>query len=187
MHLRGAAGVGGRGLAIANRCVRIRHLEEADYEPMIAVLDDWWSGRRMTHMLPRLFFVHFRGTSFAADSRGTMIGFLSGFASQTYDDEAYVHFVGVHPDHRRCGIARLLYAAFFDAVRRRGCRIVRCVTSPVNKTSIAFHTSLGFEIEHVTGDHDGVPCTLRYELDGEPRVLFVKRLETETVSTVSPE
>jgi GNAT superfamily N-acetyltransferase len=158
--------------------MQIRHLEEADYEPIIAVVDDWWGGRRMTHMLPRLFFIHFRDTSFAVDVHGSTIGFLTGFVSQTYSDMAYIHFVGVHPDHRRCGVARRLYSTFCDAVRQRGCRTVCCVTSPINKTSIAFHTNLGFEIDHVTGEYDGVPCTLRYELDGEARVLFVKRMQT---------
>jgi predicted GNAT superfamily acetyltransferase len=156
--------------------MRIRHLEEADYDPIIAVVDEWWGGRCMVHMLPRLFFVHFRDTSFAVDSHGATIGFLAGFVSQAYRDAAYIHFVGVQPNHRRQGVARLLYTTFFEAVQRRGCRTVRCVTSPVNEASIAFHTSLGFEIEHVTGEHDGVPCTLRYELGGEHRVLFVKSL-----------
>ncbi len=158
--------------------MRIRQLEEDDYESIIGLVNDWWGGRRVAHMLPRLFFIHFRGTSFAVDGHGMTIGFLVGFVSQTYTDAAYVHFIGVHPDHRRGGIARLLYTTFFDTVRRRGCRTVRCITSPLNKASIAFHTKLGFEIERVTGEHDGVPCTLGYELNGEPRVLFVKSVET---------
>jgi ribosomal protein S18 acetylase RimI-like enzyme len=156
--------------------VRIRHLEEADYDPIIAAVDEWWGGRRMVHMLPRLFFIHFRDTSFAIDSRGATIGFLAGFISQAHRDAAYIHFVGVQPNQRRQGVARLLYTTFFEAAQRRGCRTVRCVTSPLNTMSIAFHTSLGFEIEHVTGEDGGVPCTLRYELNGENRVLFVKSL-----------
>jgi ribosomal protein S18 acetylase RimI-like enzyme len=160
--------------------MRVRHLEEADHDALIAVIDDWWGGRRMTPMLPRLFFIHFRDASYAADSHGMTVGFLVGFVSQTYRDTAYVHFIGVHPDHRRRGIARLLYTTFFDTVRRHGCRTVRCGTSPVNTASIAFHTTLGFEIERVTGQHDGVPCTLGYELDGKPRVLFVRSVGADT-------
>jgi len=45
---------------------------------------------------------------------------------------------------------------------------VRCVTSPVNEGSIAFHESLGFSAERVAADYDG---------PGEDRVLFVKQLE----------
>ena len=156
--------------------MRIRHLEEADYDPLIAVVDDWWGGRHVAHMLPRLFFIHFRDTSFAVDHHGATIAFLAGFVSQSDRDAAYIHFVGVEPNQRRRGIGRLLYMAFFEAVQRLGCTTVRCVTSPVNEASVAFHTRLDFEIEHVTGEQNGVPCTVGYELNGEHRVLFVKSL-----------
>src|SRR5579862_2339404 len=102
----------------------------------------------MASMLPKLFFVHFRDTSFVAeDEDGSLAGFLCGFRSQTYDDEAYVHFVGVDPAHRGSGLGRDLYARFFDAVAPRS--VVRAVTSPVNTGSVAFHQSVGFEIERV--------------------------------------
>jgi ribosomal protein S18 acetylase RimI-like enzyme len=154
----------------------IRHLEERDYDPIISVIDEWWCGRKMSHLLPRIFFIHFRPTSFAVEESGTVIGFLAGFISQTNPAEAYIHFVGVHPEHRRRGLGRRLYGQFFDTVRGRDCHMVRCITSPVNKDSIAFHTRMGFHIEHVAGDYDGVPCALNYELNGEHRVLFVREL-----------
>jgi hypothetical protein len=65
-------------MAIEHHRLRIRHLDEADYEPIIAVVDAWWGGRPMAQMLPRLFFIHFRSTSFAVDCRGTTIAFLVG-------------------------------------------------------------------------------------------------------------
>lgn len=154
----------------------IRHLEERDYDPVITVIDEWWGGRRMSHLLPRVFFIHFRPTSFAVEEGGNVIGFLAGFVSQTDPEQAYIHFVGIHPVHRRRGLGRELYKHFFDSVRGLGCHTVRCITSPVNKDSIAFHTRMGFEIEHVTGQRNGMPCVLNYELNGEHRVLFVKTL-----------
>jgi predicted GNAT superfamily acetyltransferase len=36
------------------------------------------------------------------------------------------------------GIGRKLYNEFFNVVKKNGRNIVRCVTSPVNKVSIAF-------------------------------------------------
>jgi len=156
--------------------VSIRHLEEDDYQPIIAVVDDWWGGRHMASLLPRIFFVHFRETSFAIEENQTVIGFLAGFVSQTYPQQAYIHFVGIHPDHRERGLGRRLYSTFFETVRRLGCTTVRCVTSPVNKGSIAFHTHMGFAIEGATGEYQGVPCTINYELKGEHRVLFVRSL-----------
>lgn len=155
----------------------IRHLEERDYDPIITVIDEWWGGRKMSHLLPRIFFIHFRPTSFAVEEGGgSVIGFLAGFVSQTNPEQAYIHFVGIHPEYRRCGLGRELYRHFFDSVRDLGCHTVRCITSPLNKNSIAFHTRMGFEIEHVTGQHNGVPCVLNYELNGEHQVLFAKNL-----------
>lgn len=119
----------------------------------------------MAAMLPKLFFVHFRDTSFVLEDEGAIVGFLCGFRSQTYDDEAYIHFVGVDPERRGAGIARALYERFFEAVAPR--TIVRAVTSPVNEGSVAFHRALGFEVERVDDDYDG---------RGETRVLLVKRL-----------
>jgi ribosomal protein S18 acetylase RimI-like enzyme len=118
----------------------------------------------MAAMLPKLFFVHFRDTSFVAEEDGRLAGFLCGFRSQTFDDEAYIHFVGVDPAQRGSGLGRLLYERFFEAVRPR--TVVRAVTSPVNESSVAFHRALGFEVERVDDDYDG---------QGEARVLLVRR------------
>ncbi len=145
--------------------IAIRHAEPSDYGRVLAVVDDWWGGRSMAAMLPKLFFVHFRDTSFVAEDDGELAGFLCGFRSQTFDDEAYVHFVGVNPGLRTAGLGRTLYERFFDAVRPRS--VVRAVTSPVNERSVAFHRAIGFEVERVDEDYDGV---------GESRVLLVRRL-----------
>lgn len=156
--------------------VNIRSVHETDYHGVIPVIDDWWGGRHMTDMLPKLFFLHFQETSFVAEQDGQIIGFLIGFVSQTYPTQAYVHFVGIQPEHRNSGIAKELYQMFFDKVKETGCKIVRCVTSPVNKTSIAFHTRIGFQIENGDSEVDGVPVTANYDGIGEDRVLFLKTL-----------
>jgi predicted GNAT superfamily acetyltransferase len=111
----------------------------------------------MAALLPKLFFVHFRDTSFVAEEDGAVAAFLCGFRSQTYEDEAYIHFVGVSPARRGSGLGRELYERFFAAVAPR--TIVRAVTSPVNEGSIAFHRAMGFDV-----DRD------------ETHMLFVKRL-----------
>jgi ribosomal protein S18 acetylase RimI-like enzyme len=142
----------------------IRQAEPWDYGPVIAVVDDWWGGRAMAAMLPKLFFVHFRDTSFVAEDDGRIVGFLCGFRSQTFDEEGYIHFVGVDPAFRGGGLGRALYERFFEAVAPRP--VVRAVTSPVNERSVAFHRALGFEVERVDEDYDG---------SGEARVLLVRR------------
>jgi ribosomal protein S18 acetylase RimI-like enzyme len=145
----------------------IRSAQPTDHGVVAAVVDEWWGGRPMRAMLPRLFFEHFRDTSFVAEDGGELVGFLCGFLSQTHPDQAYVHFVGVRPDQRGGGLGRELYERFFAAARAAGRDVVHCVTSPRNQGSIAFHRRLGFEIEAEVADYDGA---------GEARVLLRKGL-----------
>ncbi|MDR5570105.1 GNAT family N-acetyltransferase [Paenibacillus larvae] len=49
--------------------------------------------------------------------------------------------------YRQHSIGRKLYQTFFNTVKKHGDEIVRCVTSPLNKSSIAYHTKMGFVIE----------------------------------------
>jgi predicted GNAT superfamily acetyltransferase len=148
--------------------VAIRHAEPADHARVAAVIDDWWGGRRMRDMLPRLFFTHFRDTSFVAeDGDGGLAGFLCGFLSQTYAEQAYIHFVGVAPERRGAGLARELYERFFAAASAAGRTSVHCVTSPLNSGSLAFHRALGFEAAAEVEGYDGA---------GESRVLLARRL-----------
>jgi len=156
--------------------VRIRQLGSDDYPYVISVVDQWWGGRQMADMLPRLFFQHFTDTSFAAERDGRLTGFLVGFISQSRPEEAYIHFVGVDPDERGGGTGRRLYEAFFQAARARGCVLVRAVTSPVNRGSIEFHRRLGFEPETGDAEVDGVPVFSDYDGRGGDRVRFVRSL-----------
>lgn len=152
--------------------LNLRHAEASDYAPIISVINDWWGGRQMADMLPKLFFVHFRDTSFVIEREGERVAFLIGFQSQTDPEQAYIHFVGVHPDYRKDGLGRQLYERFFEAARARGCKVVRCVTSPVNKTSIGFHLKMGFQPEPGDATSDGIPVHQNYDGRGEDRVLF---------------
>jgi predicted GNAT superfamily acetyltransferase len=133
----------------------------------MAVLDEWWGGRPMRDMLPRLFFVHFRDTSFVAERDGELAGFLAGFLSQSEPDAAYVHFAGVAPGERGTGLGRELYERFFALARARGRTRVSCVTSPANAGSLAFHRSLGFEASDPKPGYDG---------PGEDRVVLSRAL-----------
>jgi len=148
--------------------VDIRHAKPSDYGRVIGRVNVWWGGREMAPMLPKLFFIHFEGTSFVAEAEdGELLGFVCGFLSQAAADEAYIHFVGVTPEDRGEGLGRKLYERFFDEVRANGRSVVRCVTSPLNQDSLEFHQTLGFEVERIAEDYDG---------PGEDRALLVKRL-----------
>jgi len=133
----------------------------------------------MADKLPKLFFVHFTNTSFIAELDGKMVGFLIGFLSPSHADEGYIHFVGVHPDYRKHQIGRELYHRFFDVVKANGRGMVRAVTSPVNKGSIAYHAKMGFEIEKGNKEVDGIFVFADYDGPNQDRVLFVKRLKEE--------
>ena len=146
--------------------VQIRHAEPEDHARVLAVVDDWWGGRSMAPMPQRLFFVHFPETSFVAEDDAGLAGFLCGFLSQTCPDEAYIHFVGVRPDRRGDALGRELYERFFAAAAAAGRTVVRCVTSPLNEASVAFHARLGFDSTLVEN----------YDAPGEHRVTFVKNL-----------
>jgi predicted GNAT superfamily acetyltransferase len=145
----------------------IRAAAPDDHARVIAVLDDWWGGRRMTDMLPRLFFTHFHDTSFVAERDGELAGFLVGFLSQSRPEEAYVHFVGVSPADRGSGLGRELYERFFAAARAHGRTRVSCVTSPANAASLAFHAAIGFEASAPRAGYDG---------PGEDRIVLTRSL-----------
>jgi ribosomal protein S18 acetylase RimI-like enzyme len=161
--------------------MNIRNLTPADYLPIVTVMDDWWGGRKVSPLLPRLFFEHFRNTSFVIEEddkishqADPIVAFLVGFLSQSQPDEAYIHFVGVHPAYRKQRLAKTLYQLFFETVRQHNRTIVRCITSPVNTTSIAYHTALGFQIEPQESQMNGVSYDPDHDGLGQPRVHFVK-------------
>ena len=147
--------------------VEIRHAKPSDYGRVIGRVNVWWGEPDMAPAVPRLFFVHFEGTSFVAEDDEELVGFLCGFLSQTDDDEAYIHYLGVAPERRGQGIGRSLYERFFDEVRAQGRTTVRGALSPGAGGAVAFHQALGFEVERVVPDYEG---------PGEDRALLVRRL-----------
>ena len=154
----------------------LRRLREEDHAAIIRVLDEWWGGRHISDLLPRLFFQHFTDTSFAIEADGRVLAFLVGFLSQSRPGEAYIHFVGVDPAARGRGFGRTLYERFFSVAKDRGAQEVHCVTSPVNKGSIAFHRAMGFWLAPGDAEVDGVPVQTDYDGHGGSRVVFVKSL-----------
>ena len=163
--------------------IRLRTAAAADYDQIIAVVDDWW-GRPIRHALARVFLDHFYATSTIAESipaedaslvipaetqAAELAGFLIGFLSPSQPDAAYIHFVGVHPSLRGQGLARLLYQRFFALAEANGRALVSAITAPQNAGSIAFHTAMGFSVTPPIPDYDG---------EGSPKVLFQRRVTT---------
>ncbi len=135
----------------------VRRAAPTDHARIAGVLDEWWGGRSMTAMLPRLFLDHFASTSLVAESAdGELAGFLVGFLSHDDVGTAYVHFAGVAAAHRRRGLAAELYARFFRLARAAGRTQVKAVTSPLNETSQRFHCAIGFTVSDPLVGYDGV-------------------------------
>lgn len=156
--------------------MHIRRTQTKDYYTVKQVINEWWGGRDMAGKLPKFLFDHFQETSFITEVNGRMTGFLVGFLSQTREEEAYIHFAGVHPDNRGAGVAEGLYEAFFDCALDEGRHIVRAVTSPGNEGSVAFHQAMGFNL--VAGDkmENGLPVHTDYDGEEQDRILFEKQL-----------
>jgi len=152
---------------------------EADYPNVVRVIDDWWGGRKVDFLLPRLWLQHFTGTSWLAETaEGALAGFLIGFHSPDHPDVAYCRLIGTNPNLRFHGLGRQLYEHFFDDARLAGRHEVRAITWPGNRTSIAFHRALGFDI--VTGPGTqrlyGVPAFPSYDFDREDRAVLIRSI-----------
>lgn len=157
----------------------VRPAEPDDHARIIAVLPDWWDGRDLTAMVPRVFLLHFHATSLIVEHGDLLVAFLIGFDSQSYDDEAYIHFAGVHPEYRGRGIGRSLYERFFERCRQNRRTVVRACTSPVNVNSIAFHRKMGFILEDGGGRINGIKVFPDYNKPGDHKVRFKIDLDDE--------
>jgi ribosomal protein S18 acetylase RimI-like enzyme len=159
--------------------LRFRRPVEADHARLNGQVDAWWGDRKIRHLLPRLWFQHFAGTSWVVeDGEGRPVGFLIGFISPDRPEEAYVHVIGTSPNHRRAGLATELYQRFFEDAAGRGARRVTAITWPGNRTSVAFHRALGFNAADGPGTQNlyGTPAYADYDADGEDRVVFTREL-----------
>jgi ribosomal protein S18 acetylase RimI-like enzyme len=146
--------------------MRLRRPTEADHARILPVVDDWWGGRPLHHLLPRLWLQHFTGTSWVAETAdGRLAGFLIGFISPDHSTTGYIHMVATSPNLRRQGLGRRMYEAFIEDVRDRGVLAVQAITWAGNRTSLAFHASMGFRIHDGPGTRRvfGVPAFVDYE------------------------
>jgi ribosomal protein S18 acetylase RimI-like enzyme len=150
-----------------------------DHARLDAVIDEWWGGRRLRHLLPRLWLEHFSGTSWIIeDGEGRLVGFLVGFISQDDPSTAYVHMIASDPNRRRRGLGAELYGRFFEDARARGASRVTAVTWPGNRQSIAFHRAVGFAVDDGPGTQPiyGTPAHVDHDGADEDRVVFVRTL-----------
>ena len=128
-----------------------RRPTEEDHPRVVGVVDEWWGGRRMRALLPRLWFQHFSGTSWLAeDDTGRLAGFVVAFVSQDDPTTGYVHMVAADPNRRRSGLGRALYQHVFDDL---GYRRYEWKCHNENEPSKRTAQRLGFTFEGVFRQH----------------------------------
>jgi ribosomal protein S18 acetylase RimI-like enzyme len=162
-----------------DRAVTLRHPTEDDQRGIVAVVDDWFDGRRVRHLVGRSWFRHWGSTSWLAqDPGGAVIGFLLGQHSRDVPDEGVLHLVAVHPSHRRHGIGRALVNAFVNDAADTGATRITAVAWPGEPIALAFFRGIGFRADDGPGTQNlfGTPAYPDYEGGGEDRVVLNRPL-----------
>lgn len=123
----------------------IRGITKEDFDYIVAVLDRWWGGPSGERAHP-VFFYELGEQALIAEEDGEVVGFLLGFLAPTLPPTAYVHLVGIHPDHRRRGVGKVLYEQFTHGAREAGAKRLKAITTVGNDGSVRFHEALGFSV-----------------------------------------
>jgi len=155
------------------RGMETRKITKADFDRIVEVIDHWWGGPISTFAHP-IFFYELGDMALVVEAEGEMIGFLLGFvanhpgeATGSSERIGYVHLVGIHPEHRRRGVGRLLYATFTQAAVAAGCTKLKAITTTGYEGSLRFHLAQGWHAREVD-DYAG---------PGRKRIVFTKELE----------
>ncbi|MBX3269287.1 MAG: GNAT family N-acetyltransferase [Sandaracinaceae bacterium] len=145
--------------------MHIRGITKSDFDYVVSVLDRWWGGPSSERAHP-VFFYELGSHALIAEEDGEVVGFLLGLVTEDAPRVAYVHLVGINPDHRRRGVGKQLYARFTERARGAGAATMKAITTVGNEGSIRFHEALGFAT-HEEPDYAG---------RGRSRVVFTKDL-----------
>lgn len=143
--------------------MNVRRIAKTDFDRIVEVIDHWWGGPIGTFAHP-IFFYELGDKAFVVEQGSEMIGFLLGFLVN--GSTGYVHLVGIHPEHRRRGVGRLLYDRFTAECRAAACARLKAITTPGNEGSIRFHVALGWNVQEIE-DYAG---------PGRRRIVFTKPL-----------
>ena len=145
--------------------MQTRRITKSDFDTIVEVIDRWWGGPISTFAHP-IFFYELGDKALVVENDGQIIGFLLGFVAREPVHTGYVHLVGIHPDHRRRGVGRLLYQAFTETCQAADCEQLKAITTIGNEGSIRFHLALGWAAQEID-DYAG---------PGRKRVVFTKSL-----------
>ena len=125
--------------------MQVRGLTKDDYDYLVTVIDRWWGGPSGIPMHP-IFFYELGHYALVAEEDGAVVGFLFGFITDVAPRTGYVHMVGIHPEHRRHGVGKRLYEAFFENARKASATRIKTIAVIGDERPVAFHRALGFEV-----------------------------------------
>lgn len=145
--------------------MQIRGITKADFDFIVSVLDRWWGGPSGIPAHP-IFFYELGDHALVAEQDDEVVGFLFGFMVNRPEPTGYIHMVGIHPDHRREGIGKQLYAAFTERCAELGMKRLKTIAFLGDEGPEAFHRALGFD---VVEDND-------YAGKGRGRLVFTRSL-----------
>ena len=149
-----------------------RPLGKQDYDHIVQIIDRWWGGPT-TALAHPIFFYELGALARVVEHDGILVGFLLGFIAPGPPKTGYVHLVGIHPDHRRRGVGRLMYEAFEQDCRKAGVVRMKAITTLGNEGSQLFHQVLGWdmvEIEDYAGPaRSRIVFTKDFSRDGRAR------------------
>jgi ribosomal protein S18 acetylase RimI-like enzyme len=142
-----------------------RPLVKTDYDHIVSVIDKWSGGPSAVLAHP-VFFHELGKLAKVVEYEHALVGFLFGFISEREPKQGYIHLFGIHSEFRRRGVGRMLFEAFEQDSKMRGCGCLRSITLPGNDNVVSFHQSLGWTSTLVE-DYAGPE---------RPRIVFEKRL-----------
>ena len=142
-----------------------RRITKGDFDQIVEVIDRWWGGPIGTFAHP-IFFYELGDKALIVEDAGKLVGFLLGFIALDPVKTGYVHLVGIHPDYRRRGVGKLLYASFEQDCRREGCKELKALTTLGNEASVRFHQALDWTVAEIE-DYAG---------PGRMRIVFTRSL-----------
>ena len=162
--------------------VLLRRPTAGDYAPIVTAADDWWGRRVVPGVLSRLWFEHFTGTSWIAETPDReLAGVLVGFASPDHPADLVIVAAAVHPALRRRGVGRRLHEAAATDARERGATRLVEPAWPGDPVSIGFLRAIGFVPEDRPGTRRlyGVPAWPDQEFGREDRAIMICDLGAE--------
>ncbi|WP_455368285.1 GNAT family N-acetyltransferase [[Eubacterium] cellulosolvens] len=158
--------------------VRIRTVKEKDFLEIMNLASKCNPIPIERDSIYHLFTKYFSNTCFVAEMDDKIVGYILGFISQLEKNVAYIHNICVSPDLRRKKIGSNLYQIFFQSMKKEKCKKIFLIINPINKLSINYHKSLGFNVSNVGEEIfiEGIRASKDYNGPGKHMVVMCKSL-----------